>query len=175
MPSELRKFGTEISGNRQRGKELTSDQRAAIASRAADGAKQSVIAREFQCSRGAVRRTVERWLKKRTFDSLPRKGRPPKLNHRERRYIIQLVRRKPRLAHKALVGHVDTKVSTSTIRRVLRQQNLRKWRSRKRIKLTKEGAKERLKFARFWLDPKHPERLERLLQVGYMFCDMKRG
>jgi transposase len=166
MPSELRKFGTVISGNRQKGEELTSEQRAAIASRVADGTKQSVVAREFNCSRGAVCRAVNRWINNQTFDSLPRNGRPEKLTHRERRYIKQLVRRRPKLAYKALVGHVDTKVSYSTIRRVLRQHNLRKWRSMKRIKLTKEGAREHLKFARFWGDTKHPERLEQLLKAG---------
>lgn len=167
MPLELRKFGTIISGNRRQNDELSSEQRAAIASRVASGETKSAVAREFKCSRGAVRRAVDRWITNQTFNSLPRTGRPQKLTHRERRYIIRLVRRRPKIAYKALVSEIDTKVSHRTIRRVLRQHNLRKWRSMKRIKLTKEGAKERLSFAKFWLSPGHSERLKQLLKASF--------
>jgi hypothetical protein len=44
--------------------------------------------------------------------------------------------------------------------RVLRKQNIRKWRTKKRIPITKENAKDRNGFASYWL--KNIEELEQV-------------
>jgi hypothetical protein len=53
-----------------------------------------------------------------------------------------VVRRRPKIAYKALVQAVGSEVSVRTVWRILRQHHMQKWRSMKRIKLTKEGVKE---------------------------------
>jgi hypothetical protein len=63
-----------------------------------------------------------------------------------------LVRRRPKLTYKALVLEIGGKVSYLTIRRVLRFYQLRKWESKKRLSLTKEGVKARREFAQYWLE-----------------------
>lgn len=80
-----------------------------------------------------------------------------------------MVRRRPTIAYAALVHEPPTRVSRSTIQRLLRKLKIRKWVSRKRIVLTEETAKERLKMARFWTNRHHPEPLQALRQVSWQF------
>lgn len=85
--------------------------------------------------------------------SRPRSGRPRKFNDRTRRCIFQLARRHPRWTYAALGANIpgtDTRMSRSTIRRLLRTYGLRKWKSKKRIPLSKETAQKRVAFCREW-------------------------
>jgi hypothetical protein len=84
-------------------------------------------------------------------------------NHRENQYIYQLVWRNPKPAYKALVLELDTRISCQTIQRVLQSYQLRKWKSLKQIRLTKDGAKAQLAFAKYWLDLRFPIQLKNLL------------
>ena len=68
------------------------------------------------------------------------------------RYVKRMVRHNPRISWKALIANTPQSVSKSTLRRVLRKFYLKKWRSKKRILLTKDDAQKRLEFAREWED-----------------------
>jgi transposase len=147
----LDEIGAKLTAGRQSGQELSPFARAAIIGAVAAGANQSAVARAFGISRAAVQLTLERFESSTTVESRPRTGRPEVLTRREKRYIIQLAKRCPHLSTQLLTNTVNTRISRSTIRRVLRHHRMRKWRAQKRIPLTKAVAVARYEFACFWL------------------------
>ena len=82
MALPLRQFGTEITGNRQAGHELTPTARAAIAVACAAGEKKTSVAHAFYVHRNTVNRTLKRWHQYYQWNSLPRSGRPDALSYR---------------------------------------------------------------------------------------------
>ena len=148
----MRRFGLQLSanirtpsGNR---KELTCEERAAIVAARKAGVSRLELAENFQCDVKTISRTTQRFKTHNTLKSLPRSGRPEKPNRQQKRYILQLVKRQPRIAWKALVGSSPVHVHKCTLRRVLGKHYRRKWRAMKRIQLTKENAALRLAHAR---------------------------
>ncbi|KAK4244617.1 hypothetical protein C7999DRAFT_43765 [Corynascus novoguineensis] len=125
---KLDKIGARLTADRQSGQELSPFARAAI----------SAVARAFGVSRAVVQVTLQRFESSTTFTSKPRTRRPEVLIRREKRYIIQLAKRKPRLSTQMLTNTLDPRISRSTI-------------YRKRILLTKVVAKARYEFACLWL------------------------
>jgi transposase len=136
----MRTFGTEISGNRRPRGELSPEARAAILYGLEIKQSPVQLAKQFGVDRKTIWRTKKRFDLYQTTNSRPRTGRPEKLTQSEKRYIYMLARRNPSLTYSAL-GVVGTKtISRSTIWRVFRLYNLKKWRSKKRIYLTKDSA-----------------------------------
>ena len=160
--SNLRTFGTEISGNRRKNESLSPETRAAICASVAAGTPKTVVARLFKINRRTVNRTQQRYAERRDFRSRPRSGRPRSLNTREERYLVRLARRFPRVSWKALVQLDGARVSLSTVKSIMRRKNLRKWRSKRRPKLTAAHAQKRRAFCRHWLSS---GRLEELTSV----------
>lgn len=150
MSANLRKFGTIISGNRQPNQEINPETRAAIIAAVIAGAKRSAVARDFGVSPSAVTRIFQRFEKTGNLQSQPRSGRPKSLSPRDKRAIIRQVRIKYDLTRRELVNDLQLSVSPSTVRRTLDEENLRKWRSKKRVHLSDESAKERLSFTHIW-------------------------
>lgn len=72
--------------------------------------------------------------------SKPQTGRQEVLTRREKRCIAQLAKRNPQFSTQLLTNIADTRISQSTVRRVLRQLYIRKWRTQKRMLLTKAVA-----------------------------------
>lgn len=91
-----RSFGTEINGNRGRGVELSSEQRAAIIHAHQQGASPSKLAREFGCARSTIYDTLNHFQHHQTTDSLPRSGRPQITTPRASREVHRLARRNPK-------------------------------------------------------------------------------
>ncbi|KAK4247890.1 hypothetical protein C7999DRAFT_40877 [Corynascus novoguineensis] len=133
----LDEIGAKLTAGRRHGQKLSSSARAVIVGAVAAGASQSAVARAFRVDRKAVQRALQRWESSSTFEAKPRSGWPE---------------RKPRLTTQILTNTVDARISRSTIRRVLRQHRIRKWRVQKRIPLTKTVAMARYKFACLWLE-----------------------
>jgi transposase len=157
----LDELGAKLTAGRQSGQELSPFARAAIAGAVVAGASPAAVARAFRVSRATVQVTLQRFESSATFTSKPRTGRPKVLTRREKRYIIQLAKRKPQLSTQLLTDTLGTQISRSTVRRVLRQHRMRKWRAQKRIPLTKEAAMARYQFACLWL-----ENIEALIRVS---------
>lgn len=158
MPN-LRVFGTEISGNRRGKENLLPETRAAICSSVAAGQSPTAVARAFKINRGTVYNTIKRFQQHNSFESRPRTGRPRSLSTREERYLVKIARRFPRISWRALVHLDGSRVSLSTIKRIMRRRRLRKWRSKQRPKLTASHARERLAFCRYWLQGGRIEQL----------------
>lgn len=146
----IRVFGTELSGNRQRNQELSAKTRAAICTQFLNNIPRTKIAAQFGVSRKTIYNTWNRWTSAKSLNSRPRKGRPPVLTPSEKRYLYKLVRRNPRLAYKCIPSQLLTQVSTRTIRRALKQYNIRKWKSKRRIPLTERDIKGRKEFVATW-------------------------
>jgi transposase len=145
----MRSFGTEISGNRGRGCELSSAQRTAILEAVDAGKKKAAIAREFGCSTRVVFNTIQRWKDHKTVESLPRLGQPPKLNRVQKRNLLRIVRQHPQIEYAELIAQVaGIAASRSTIYRLIKKHHITKWRAKKRPKLTPELARMRLKWAK---------------------------
>jgi hypothetical protein len=64
--------------------------------------------------------------------------------------MFRLVRRNPTMSYNALLMDTDFQVWKSTLKRVLKRCNIRKWVSKKRIFLNERGAKIRCAFCRKW-------------------------
>jgi transposase len=147
----MRSFGAEISGNRRPAQELSPEARSAILYGLEVGESPTELARKFNVHRSTIYDTKKRFLQHNTTKSRPRKGRPQKLNETTKRWVYRMVRRRPDISWKALTVETPGQPSISTIRRALKKYHIRKWRSKKRIPLSKEVAKKRYDFARRWL------------------------
>jgi transposase len=157
----LDEIGAKLTAGRRPGQELSIAARAAIIGAVAAGASQSAVARAFRVERTAVYRILQRFQSSTTVESKPRTGRPEVLTRREKRFILQLAKRFPRHTTQMLTNSIDGRISRSTVRRVLREQRVRKWRAQKRIPLSKAVAMDRYSFAYFWL-----ENIETLIRVS---------
>ncbi|GMG13310.1 unnamed protein product [Aspergillus oryzae] len=146
----MRSFGTEISGNRRLNQELSTETRAAIISGLENNISPTQLAKQFNVCRSTIYSTKKRFQHHHTLKSKPRKGRPQKLTFAEKRYIYLLARRRPKIGYKALIASSGFSISHSTIKRVLRTFQLKKWKAKKRIPLRPDVAKKRLQFARTW-------------------------
>jgi transposase len=148
----MRAFGLEISPNirtpRGNRKELTTEERAAIIAARRAGVPCHELAKNFNCNVSTITCTVQHFKQRKILKFNPQTGRPEKLNRQQKRYMIQLVKRQPRIAWKALVGSSSVQVCKNTFRRVLGTHYRRKWRAKKRIQLTKDHAALRLAHAR---------------------------
>ena len=74
-----RSFGTQISGNRRPGTELSEAARAGIIAESEAGVSKPEIAKEYRVNRSTVYDTINRWKNHHTLESLPRPGQPKKL------------------------------------------------------------------------------------------------
>jgi len=83
-----RSFGTEISGNRRPGAELSDVQRAGILSAVEAGEEKTKIAAKYRVSRRVIYNTIDRWNNHYTLKSLPRPGQPEKLTRRQKRLLL---------------------------------------------------------------------------------------
>ena len=132
-----RLFGTEISGNRRSGTELSETARAGIIAASEAGVSKPKIAAEYRVNRSTVYDTINRWKNHHTLESLPRPGQPEKLTRYQKRLLIRIVRKHPRIDYAALKCEVaGVTVTRKTLYRLLKKHYITNWRTKKRPKLT---------------------------------------
>lgn len=151
MLSNQRRFGTVISGNRQRNQEISPVSRAAIISAVVAGQKKSAVARQFQLPRSTIQSLIDRYNSTQSVYSQPRSGRPKVVTPRGIRSIVRTVKQDFRGTRKQLELQLPLEVSPTTLRRTLNYEGIRKWLSKKKPFITPEAAKLRLSFARHWI------------------------
>ena len=158
---DLNEIGRILSADRKPNGEFTSEAVAAIAALAAVGVKKKAIADAFGTPRPAtISHLIKRFSQRKSPKTKPRPGRPHKLSARQERYLLRTVRKSPCATWRELCLEMDVMLgprrrsfSINTARRSLRKRKIGHWRAAKRILLTKEDAKERLAFCRYWLSP----------------------
>lgn len=151
MASENRSFGTEISGNREFNHEFTPEQRAAIMAELRAGKSQREVANNFSTTQGTISKTKRRWEQHHNLASQPRKGRPKKLTPLQIIRINSYINRHREITWNDVLYELELDVSIRTLKRRLQSHWRRKWRSKRRIELSEEDAKERLEHCTFWL------------------------
>ena len=116
-----------------------------------EGRSESMTEEEIGCQLHIPRRTVSNfltWLKSRkTSDNLPWHGRPRITTEAQDKHIINAAETNTHVPFTSLQNIVNVPASTSTIRRRLHEDLIRKWCAVKRTLLTKEHAKKRLEWA----------------------------
>jgi transposase len=152
-----RRFGTEISGNRVKNAELSSESRAAIIAKYEAGVKVAALRDEFCVGKTAIYDTINRWKNHKTLQSLPRSGRPGVLSHHEKRVLYRIARKSPKIEYQKLIEEAGLLEATpyrtttphrNTIYNTLKKRNLTNHRCKKRPKLNRAHALLRLKFCR---------------------------
>jgi transposase len=154
-----RSFGDLISGNARGNAELSSEARAGIIAKHEAGVSNKDLAAEFRCNPRTIYNTLKRWKLHNTTKSKDRPGRPDVLTRREKRNIIRIVRKAPKLEYsqvlkEANLNTTDPTITTRkappskrTIARALSIAGLRKRKCAKRPKLTAIHALMRKRFA----------------------------
>jgi transposase len=83
-----RSFGTEISGNRRPGAELSETARAGIIAALEAGVSKLEIAAEYRVNWLTVYDTINQWKNHHMLKSLPRPREPKKLTRYQKRLLI---------------------------------------------------------------------------------------
>lgn len=154
----MRSFGTEISGNRIRGGELSEAQRIYCLAQVEAGVSTSKIAEALSCTQRCVQKTVARWKATSSTTSQARIGRPPILTSRDHRRLQRIARQNPQIEYSKLIeeaglrdsGATHPRVSRRTVQRALASEGLRKFRAKRRPKISRLIAKSRLALAYAW-------------------------
>jgi transposase len=143
-----RSFGTEISGNRRPGAELSDVQRAGILSAVEAGEEKTKIAARYRVTRRVIYNTIDRWNNHHTLKSLLRSRQPENLTRRQKRLLLQIIRRNPRIDYTVLKYQaVGVTVKHKTLQRLFKKYYITKWLAKKRLKLTPAVARLRYLWA----------------------------
>lgn len=147
--TNMRSFGTEISGNRRSNTELSKEARSSILAQVDAGAQKVQVARDFGVSRRVIYNTINRFTNHQSLASLPRKGRPPKLDRHAKRRLLRIIRKQPKIEYATLLLEAEgISVAKRTLSRLFKLHGISNWISKRRPRLSKTASKERLKFAR---------------------------
>jgi len=110
----------------------------------------------FDRSPSTIRSVISRLKSRNSLENLPRSGRPKSLTNREERKILEENRKNPHLSapkiNTVISTSLGTNVSTETVRRVLRSQDLHGRCPRKKPLLSSINISKRLSFAQTYLD-----------------------
>jgi|SRR5579859_285509 len=128
--------------------QLTELQKGRIIEARAFGLSYDKIGARLKISGDTVASFLRRFEERGSEENLPHPGRPRKTSTRFDRYLIRTSLADTTVPNAVLRDITNSGVSTSTIRRRLREDNIRKWRAVKRALLTEQQAAKRLKWAR---------------------------
>lgn len=143
MPTPRRPLG-QISSNITNRKELNPSVRGDIKGRTACGQNPPTIARALNIPVSTVRDTVQKVVLRNNNYSLPRSGRPLSYSKLDLRNILRFVRTQPKATYAQLKGDTGVKISTTTIKTILKEHGIENWRAKKRPFLTEDVVAQRL-------------------------------
>ena len=146
----------QISQNVRRRPYMTALERDQIIGMLQGGSTTGKIAAHFGRSSQAIRDLQKKFIITGTTEDRPRTGRPPILSLSQKKIIYRKVRAAPKikysqLAKEAVFVYPDRTTSKppsrTTLWRIIKKRGLSKYRCKKRPKLAKEHARERLLFS----------------------------
>jgi hypothetical protein len=110
------------------------------------------LADEFRVTSKCIRDTLRRWRLYHTTSDLPRSGRPTKTTPRDVRALYREARKTPKIKYKDLLQRVGLipRISKTTAYRRLKDENLQKFRCKRRPRLVRKSARERVLWERRW-------------------------
>lgn len=107
------------------------------------GQTQASIARNLSINKSIVSRLIKKYKSTGTVEEANRGGRPRKTSHRTDRKIIRLIKKKPFISSKDVVGELNLNISSSTVRKRSLENNFRSFMPSKKPILTKKHLKKR--------------------------------
>jgi transposase len=137
-----------IDLNRRLKQELSPWQRSEIQTYRNIGLTNEHISRLTFCTPGTVATTLKLNTLRTDGKTRPRSGRPPTLSRRDRRLILRIIRRGPKLTYAMLRVEAGVDVLKSTLYRMLKDEGITNWLAKKRPLITLEVAAKRLKWAK---------------------------
>ena len=73
-----------------------------------------------------VQSTLQRNLQRHEGITFPRSGRPSKLSRRDRRTLLQFVRKNPKLSYKQVFINTSLPIYKKTVYKILREKDIKK-------------------------------------------------
>jgi hypothetical protein len=146
MPLQRRPLGP-ITPNIIRNKDLSPQSRGKIIGAYIAGARPSAISRLFSTPDSTIRTTLSMASIRPHGLSLPKPGRPIKYSVQDERSVLRFIRLNPQTKYNAIKEVCGLTISHSTIKRILRKNNILTWRAKKRPQLTEALAAKRLAWA----------------------------
>ena len=137
-----------IDGNRGYKQELSIWQRAQISAYKAVGLSNEQIGGRVFCKPTTVQTTLRLNALREEGKTRPRSGRPPALSRVDRRNILRIVRRNPKITYAILKLEAGVTVHRNTIYRLLKEEGITNWLAKKRPLLTPEVVVKRLQWAK---------------------------
>ena len=113
--------------NRIRNQELSPWLRGSIQTWAAVGLGNAEIARKTFLTPATVQSTLQRNSQRHEGTTLSRSGRPQILIRRDRRRLLRLVRKCPKLTYNQIISETSLDVCKKTVYRILREEGIKKW------------------------------------------------
>src|SRR5436190_20124582 len=113
--------------NRIRNQELSPWLRGSIQTWAAVGLGNAEIARKTFLSPATVQSTLQRNPQRHEGTTISRPGRPQILSRRDRRALLRLVRKCPKLIYDQIISETGLNVCKKTVYRMLRDEGIKKW------------------------------------------------
>jgi transposase len=127
--------------------ELNSDLRGMIMGLKKGGMNCLKISKELGIPKSTVYDTVKRFEERSNGDSLHRSGRPKKLTKENQTEILRIIDEKPLITYSKLIEEAGVDVHERTIRTMLKEHNIGKFKCVLRPKLTDKVAAQRLEWA----------------------------
>lgn len=131
---------------------LSENKRAIIIHLHKNGKSQREISRETSCSRNGVQVTIKRWLEEGTLKERDGRGRKKRVTSRVERRLVRLSMANRHLTSPELSRELElstgTKLASSTVRRVLRENGLKGCKARKKPLVSEQQRKARVEWAR---------------------------
>ena len=143
MPPQRTPLGL-VSGNRQFNHELTPYQRGVAIDMTFKGAKSSEIEVALNCSRGALRSTLQSAQLRNEGRSQARIGAPKSYTDADERNLLRHIRKNPKDSYAKVKKACGMSCSKSTIKKILVEYGIHNWRARRRPILTEENVAIRL-------------------------------
>lgn len=103
-----------------------------------------IHAKHPEASISTIRYTILKQRVREKYATSPRSGRPKILSTEEEKDLLELASQDPHIKMRELRASIENRVSLDTIRRLLREHNMRKWRQKKQPEITTENAAKRL-------------------------------
>ena len=133
----------EINSNIRRGKNLSSTQRDSIVAAFDAGLSKLEISGRYDISFNTVKKAIQRSRVQVDATATPRRGRPQSYSDRDERRLLRTIKTSPKTPYRILKRQTNIKLSTSTIQRILKKYNIKKYPTRSRPFLTKQHAQKR--------------------------------
>ena len=111
------------------------------------GLFQRLIADRLGRTKSTVGAFLKRYHERGTTENSPAPGRPSKVIEQLKRRLLRHIKSNRRQPLAELRNEVALELSIRTVKRMLRNENVRKWKAAKRPKLTEDRAAKRLAWA----------------------------